>query len=291
MVRLSAVILPIERWAASSEKWRRAEELGFDAAYTYDHLSWLRLRDRAWFGAIPTLTAAATATSRIRLGTLVTSPNFRHPVPLAKDLLSIDDISGGRLIIGVGSGGLGSDANVLGEDSWPLRERTARFVEFVGLLDEVLRNSETSSEGFFYSARQARMLPGTVQLPRPLFFIAANGERGMRLANQYGEGWVTLGRSSSKDAACFDVVVTQMAQLDEIIAEMGRDPREIERVLLHGLSDERPLDSLGAFVDWAGRYQELGVTEIVIHWPEPNSPFEADMRIFEEIATEGLAQL
>jgi alkanesulfonate monooxygenase SsuD/methylene tetrahydromethanopterin reductase-like flavin-dependent oxidoreductase (luciferase family) len=291
VVRLSAVILPIERWAASSEKWRRAEDLGFDAVYTYDHLSWLRLRDRAWFGAIPTLSAAATATSRIRLGTLVTSPNFRHPVPLAKDLLSIDDISGGRLIIGVGSGGLGSDATVLGEDPWSPRERTARFEEFVGLLDEVLRNSETSSEGSFYSARQARMLPGTVQLPRPPFFIAANGERGMRLATQHGEGWVTLGRSSNKDAVCFDVVASQMAQLDEIIAEMGRDPMEIERVLLHGLSDERPLDSLGAFVDWAGRYQELGITEIVIHWPEPNSPFEADMRIFEEIATEGLKQL
>jgi hypothetical protein len=113
----------------------------------------------------------------------------------------------------------------------------------------------------------------------------------MRLATQYGEGWVTLGRSSNKGDLCFDVVASQMAQLDEIVAEMGRDPMEIERVLLHGLSDERALDSLGAFVDWAGRYQELGITEIVIHWPEPNSPFEADMRIFEEIATEGLKQL
>ena len=291
MVQLSAVILPIERRASSSEKWRRAEDLGFDAVYTYDHLSWLRLRDRAWFGAIPTLAAAATATSRIRLGTLVTSPNFRHPVPLAKDLLSIDDISDGWLIVGVGSGGLGSDATVLGVEAWSPRERTARFVEFVGLLDEVLRNSETSFEGSFYSAREARMLPGTVQQPRPPFFIAANGERGMRLATQYGEGWVTLGRSSNKDDVCFDVVASQMAQLDGIIAEMGRNPTEIERVLLHGFTDESPLDSLGAFVDWAGRYQELGVTELVIHWPEPNSPFEADMRVFEEIATDGLAQL
>jgi len=56
-----------------------------------------------------------------------------------------------------------------------------------------MRNSETSSEGTFYSAREARMLPGTVQQPRPPFFIAGNGERGMRLAAQYGEGWVTLG--------------------------------------------------------------------------------------------------
>jgi alkanesulfonate monooxygenase SsuD/methylene tetrahydromethanopterin reductase-like flavin-dependent oxidoreductase (luciferase family) len=290
-VRLSAVILPVERWPQSREKWRRAEELGFHSAYTYDHLSWLRLKDRPWFGAIPTLTAAATATSRIRLGTLVTSPNFRHPVPLAKDFLSIDDVSDGRLIIGVGSGGLGGDATVLGEPPWSLRERTDRFVEFVELLDEVLRSPETSFEGTFYNAREARMLPGTVQQPRPPLFVAANGERGMRLTAQYGEGWVTLGRSTSENETCFDVVASQLARLEGIFAGMGRNAKEIDRVLLHGFSDERPLASLGAFVDWAGRYQELGITELVIHWPEPNSPFEANMRIFEEIVTQGLTRV
>jgi alkanesulfonate monooxygenase SsuD/methylene tetrahydromethanopterin reductase-like flavin-dependent oxidoreductase (luciferase family) len=225
------------------------------------------------------------------MGTLVTSPNFRHPVPLAKDLLSIDDVSNGRLIVGVGSGGLGGDATVLGEAEWSLRERTDRFIEFVRLLDELLRNKESSYEGSFYSAREARMLPGTVQQPRPPFLIAAHGERGMRLATQYGEGWVTLGRSSNQEQSGFNIVASQMASLDEILAEAGRSPNELERVLLNGLLTERPLVSLDAFVDWAGRYQELGITELVVHWPEPNSPFEADMGIFEEIAVEGLTQL
>jgi hypothetical protein len=62
-------------------------------------------------------------------------------------------------------------------------------------------------------------------------------------------------------------------------------------VLLDGFSSERPLASLEKFVDWAGRYQELGITELVIHWPEPNSLFESDMNVFEEIATQGLSQL
>jgi len=100
-MRLSTVILPLERSSFSIEKWRRAEALGFDSAYTYDHLYWLRLKDRPWFGAVPTLTAAALSTSNIRLGTLVTTPNFRHPVPLAKEIISLDDISNGRLDIGV----------------------------------------------------------------------------------------------------------------------------------------------------------------------------------------------
>ena len=285
------MILPLERWTASREKWRRAEELGFDTAYTYDHLSWLRLKGRPWFGAIPTLTAAALATSRIRLGTLVTSPNFRHPVPLAKDFLSLDDVSSGRLTVGVGSGGLGGDATVLGEGEWSSRERTDRFVEFVRLLDELLRNTETSFEGSYYSAREARMLPGTVQQPRPPFFVAADGGRGMRLAAQNGQGWVTLGRSPDENKSCFAVVASQMVRLDEILGGMGRSANDLERVLLNGLSTERPLVSLDAFVDWAGRYRELGMTELVIHWPEPNSPFEADVKVFEEIALEGLSQL
>lgn len=81
-LRLSAVILPIYRWHEQGrEVWRRAEELGFGTAYTYDHLSWREpFRGGTWFGAIPTLTAAAGVTSRIRLGTLVTSVKPRSPI-------------------------------------------------------------------------------------------------------------------------------------------------------------------------------------------------------------------
>ncbi|WSQ69184.1 LLM class flavin-dependent oxidoreductase [Streptomyces sp. NBC_01216] len=78
--RLSTVILPIHRWAEGQKIWRRAEDLGFHAAYTYDHLSWRSFRDGPWFGAIPTLTAAATATQSMRLGTLVTSVKPRSPI-------------------------------------------------------------------------------------------------------------------------------------------------------------------------------------------------------------------
>ncbi len=79
-MRLSTVILPIHRWSEGRAVWRRAEELGFHAAYTYDHLSWRSFREEPWFGAVPTLTAAATATERLRLGTPVTSVNPRSPI-------------------------------------------------------------------------------------------------------------------------------------------------------------------------------------------------------------------
>lgn len=290
-MKLSTVILPLERWPASSNKWSRAEELGFYAAYTYDHLSWGRLQDRPWFGAVPTLTAAALATSTIHLGTLVTTPNFRHPVPLAKDLLSLDDISDGRLIIGIGSGGLGNDATVLGMEEWSARERMDRFVNFIELLDELLSQPLTTKTGPFYSAVDARTLPGTVQKPRPPFCVAAAGTRGLGIVARYGQGWVSTGLSANRDQPCFDAISAQLARLQVALDEVSRPLESIERVLLDGLNNERPLVSVDAFVDWAGRYAALGITELVIHWPEPDSLFDFDMTTFETIATEGLAQL
>jgi alkanesulfonate monooxygenase SsuD/methylene tetrahydromethanopterin reductase-like flavin-dependent oxidoreductase (luciferase family) len=290
-VRLSTVILPLERWPQSREKWRRAQELGFYAAYTYDHLSWLRLQDRPWFAAVPTLTGAALETSTIRLGTLVTSPNFRHPVPLAKDLLSLDDMSDGRLTVGVGAGGTGNDATVLANEAWGAAERMDRFIEFVELLDVLLREPITTRTGDFYGASEARMLPGTLQRPRPPLYLAAAGRRGLDVVVRYAEAWVSIGRSPKSDESCYDAVTSQVQRLSEALEATQRESASLQRVLLDGLTDEKPLVSLDAFVDWAGRYQALGITELVIHWPEPDSIFDVDLATFERIATEGLRQL
>lgn len=93
-VRVSVIILPIYSRRRADETWSHAEELGFHAAYTYDHLSWRSFRDGPWFGMVPTLAAAAYTTRTIRLGTMVTNPNYRHPVTLAKDLMTLDELSG-----------------------------------------------------------------------------------------------------------------------------------------------------------------------------------------------------
>ena len=92
-MRLGVLILPDRPWTEAQATWRRAEDLGFHHAWTYDHLTWRGLRDSPWHAAIPTLTAAALVTSRIRLGTLVASPHFRHPVAFAKELVTLDSIS------------------------------------------------------------------------------------------------------------------------------------------------------------------------------------------------------
>jgi alkanesulfonate monooxygenase SsuD/methylene tetrahydromethanopterin reductase-like flavin-dependent oxidoreductase (luciferase family) len=301
-VRVSVVILPIYRWRRASRVWQRAEQLGLHAAYTYDHLSWRDFRDGPWFGAVPTLTAAAVATERIALGTMVTSPNFRHPVTLAKDLMTIDDVSRGRLRVGIGAGGSGYDATTLGQPAWSARERADRFAEFVPLLDRLLRQDATTEQGRFYSAEEARMLPGCVQQPRVPFLIAATGPRGMRLAARYGHGWVTTGpgagyRTVSGDpptaAEARQAVADQIERLGAAgtEADAGVKVDELERVLLTGFLPEDPLASVDAFVDLAGRYGEVGITELVVHWPVPNSMFAADQTLFERIVTDALPQL
>ncbi|WP_329012704.1 MULTISPECIES: LLM class flavin-dependent oxidoreductase [unclassified Streptomyces] len=297
-LRLSTVILPVDRWNEGGRaKWQRAEELGFHAAYTYDHLSWRSFRDGPWFGALPTLTAAAGVTERLRLGTLVTSPNFRHPVTLAKELISLDDVSGGRVTLGIGAGGSGFDATALGQEAWSPRERADRFAEFVTLLDRLLTEDAVSYAGDHYSAHEARNIPGCAQRPRLPFAVAATGPRGLRLAARYGQAWVTTGDPKLFEAGTPEqsvlAVEGQLGRLTEACAEIGRDVTELDKIMLTGFTPDRsrPLESVDAFVDFAGRYAALGVTELVIHWPIPDSDFAADQAVFEKIATEAVAQL
>ncbi|MDX3524001.1 LLM class flavin-dependent oxidoreductase [Streptomyces scabiei] len=297
-LRLSTVILPHLRWhEGGRDNWQRAEQLGFHTAFTYDHLSWRTFRDRPWFGAVPTLTAAAAVTERIRLGTLVTSPNFRHPVTLAKELISLDDISGGRITLGVGAGGTGFDATALGQEPWTPRERADRLAEFVPLLDRLLTEDSVSYEGDHYSAHEARNIPGCVQRPRLPFAVAANGPRGMRLAARYGQAWVTTGDpklfESGTPEQSVQAIRGQIEKLADTSAALGRDAARLDKILLTGFTPDRgrPLESLDAFVDFAGRHAELGITDIVVHWPIPDSDFAADEKVFERIAMEAPAQL
>ncbi|KOX50721.1 LLM class flavin-dependent oxidoreductase [Streptomyces sp. NRRL F-7442] len=297
-LRLSTVILPYRRWHKGGRSaWTRAEQLGFHTAYTYDHLSWRSFRDGPWFGAVPTLTAAAAVTERLRLGTLVTSPNFRHPVTLAKELISLDDISGGRITLGIGAGGTGFDATALGQEPWTPRERADRLGEFLPLLDRLLTEDAVSYVGDFYSAHEARNIPGCVQRPRLPFAVAATGPRGLALAARHGQAWVTTGDPKlfeNGTAEQSDRALRQQAdRLADACAAIGREVGELDRVLLTGFTPERnrPLDSVDAFVDFAGRHRALGFTELVVHWPIADSDFAADEKVFERIAMEAPAQL
>ena len=105
---------------------------------------------------MPTLAAAATVTTRARLGTFVSSPNNHHPVQFLREVLALDDISGGRFILGIGSGG-DLDSRITGDDL-SVEDRVARFHDFTGLLDRLLREDHVDADGPFYTARDVEAM-------------------------------------------------------------------------------------------------------------------------------------
>lgn len=287
-MRLGVLILPEDRWSIAMHRWTRAEDLGFDHAWTYDHLAWGELRDKPWFGSGPVLAAASVVTSRIRLGTLVASPNFRHPVPFAREVLTLDDLSEGRLSLGVGAGGQGWDATILGNPAWPMAERMDRFSEFVALLDQLLTHRAVDFAGRYWSAHGARGHPGCIQQPRVPFAIAATGSKAMRVAARYASTWVTNGERSHEglplradDGAT--VVARQRRLLEEACEAEDRDPATIDTLVLTGPRLDPGLDSLDTFRATREAYAAVGVTDLVVHWPRREPPYAGDEAILTEL--------
>jgi alkanesulfonate monooxygenase SsuD/methylene tetrahydromethanopterin reductase-like flavin-dependent oxidoreductase (luciferase family) len=286
MVGVGVVILPQERWAAAREQWVEAERLGFDHAWTYDHLAWRSLADEPWFATVPLLAAAAAVTSRIRLGTWVASPNYRHPVPFAKDVMGLDDVSGGRFVLGVGAGGEGFDAQVLGPA--PTRgERTARFAEFLALLDALLTHSVTESDGEWYQAHGARMIPGTLARPRPPFVVAANGPRAMALAARYGDGWTTTGPAVASygegDAADQERWWAGVAELAGRFDEAAAG-RRVTRWLNLDSGPVYSLVSEQVAVEAVERAASLGFDEVVVHRPRSSGIYAGSLDAYLALA-------
>lgn len=290
-MRIGVLMIPTDPWPVARERARRLESLGFAHLWTYDHLSWQRYRDAAWLGAIPWLTGIAASTERIRLGTMVTSPNFRHPVTLAKDAVTIDQISEGRLTLGIGAGGTGFDATVFGEPVPTPGQRARRLADFVDVLDGVLRHPDGfTSDNERYPVADSQMLPGCVQRPRVPLAIAAAGPKTISLAASRGDAWVTEGdpREPNPDRDTVSAAMRRQAELFErACSEVGRDPASMDRIFLLSNRAERPLKDMATFRDFVARYEELGFTDLVIHDPRPQDPFwDDDPSMIEQIADE-----
>jgi alkanesulfonate monooxygenase SsuD/methylene tetrahydromethanopterin reductase-like flavin-dependent oxidoreductase (luciferase family) len=282
-MRVGIVILPEQRWADACTRWRRAEEYGFAHAWTYDQLGWRDLVEGPWFDSMVTLTAAANATSAIRLGTLVASPNFRHPVHFAREVTALDDVSGGRLTLGLGAGASAPsfDALVLGGPELSPGQRVDRFAEFVELLDLLLREQRATWRGSYYQAVDARATPGCVQSPRVPFVMAANGRRSLGLAERFGDGWITTGgRTDDLDAWWRSVA-----------DRAGRFDGSGDRYLMLDAAPRFSLSSRGFFEEQVARASELGFTDVITHWPRPSGAYEGDEAVLEDVATHVLPEL
>ncbi|WP_051111809.1 LLM class flavin-dependent oxidoreductase [Sciscionella marina] len=287
-MRIGVVILPEHRWWVAEPKWRAAEEFGFHHVWTYDHIGWRSLVEGPWFGAVPTLTAAAMITSRIRLGMMVTSPNFRHPVPFARELLALDDISDGRFTLGIGAGGLGYDTEVFGAEPLSGAQRFARFTEFTESLGRLLGEKQSSYSGEYFTAVDAYGAPGCVQQPRMPFVLAANGPKSLRFAARQGEGWVTTGGHAEDAEQWWRLVRDTVARFEEALAEEGRDPRSVPRYLQTDACPVTAFESVDFFAEQLGRAKEMGFTDMLAPWPRDEGVYAARESVLEQVAADVL---
>ena len=289
MIKVGVALLP-EVDPAQDRRWSRVEEYGFAHAWSLDHLAWRAFADSTWHATVPALAAAALTTSRIGLGTFVASPNFRHPVPLSKELMTLDVMSAGRLLMGVGAGGGGFDATVLGGPALSGRQRADRFEEFVTLLDLLLRQRTTTWSGDWFAAHEARTIPGPAQQPRPPLLIAGNGPRGIRLALRSGEGWVTNGLTEPPGAGeggeeWWRGVAEAVHRFEAATEAEGLPdgvPDGFRRVLdmAFGMGAPRSLEQLREHV---GRAAGLGFTDVVIAWPRETDPLRGSEAVLERL--------
>jgi len=286
-MRFGVLMLPTDPWPETLQRARRIEALGYDHLWTYDHLSWRRYRGRPWFSAIPWLTGIASSTSRIRVGTMVASPNMRHPVTLAQDVVTADHVSGGRFILGLGAGGVGYDATVFGAQPLSSAQLTARLAEFVEVIDRLFREPIVSHTCTYYTLDEACVEPAAIQTPRVPLALAATGPRSLALAARTADAWITFGDPADLSAAGTATAVRRQSQrLDDACAAIGRDPGSIDRIYMIGNTEERPLASTAAFDDFVGRYAAHGFTDLVFHHPRPDDPVWGEPEsIVGEIAT------
>lgn len=267
-LRVGVLVVQNLPWPAWRSRVLEVEELGYDGVYVWDHLVH-RTQEPTdpLFDGLTLLAAAAALTSRVRLGTLVASPTLRHPVLLAKQAMTIDQVSGGRLELGIGAAGVLLDYAALGMEPWSKAEQVERFRSTVEVVDAALRG-ETSYAGAYGSGTGVTMAPGSVQAPRLPLTLAAHGPRTLAIAGRYADCWNTVTTRDLPADEVISLAASRARLLDEAAVEAGRDPASIRRSVLIGSDAWPALASPAAFREAVLRYAEIGVTEVVVVHPD-----------------------
>jgi alkanesulfonate monooxygenase SsuD/methylene tetrahydromethanopterin reductase-like flavin-dependent oxidoreductase (luciferase family) len=280
--------LPLE---LLTERWLEAEALGFDVVWNCDTVVEPDRPRHVMYDGPTTLTLMAAATSRIRVGTLVSSLYFRQPVTLAKAAMTLDQLTGGRLEVALGVGDPSAGQAAAGV-TWSPAERVARFREFVHLVDLLLRQEVTSFEGAYYQCVEAEIIPRPVQQPRPPITVAAHGPKMLQIAAEFADGWSQWGGYDAvTEADLYEVTARRCAQFDELVVAVGRDPQTIRHSLVC-FPPLTPWESEGYFTDMVGRFRSIGIDEFVLYWPGSWRPRAThEQRVFEQVAAETIPAL
>lgn len=260
---------------------RRAVELGFDGLWFADETPMAYPSESA-MDAWLLMAAIARDLPGPTLGSLVTAAIYRHPLLNAVNVSTLDHISRGRAIFGMGAGGVPADLDGLGAGGTPGRELVERLDEQIDSVDSLLRGETVTRETGFHPMRNA-WIEQPLQSPRPPILVAAQGSRAIRVAARRADIWNTLaGQPIEGEARSLEdaIAVTrrQIEQLDAACLEVGRDPASIRRSVFAFRA--AIYDSVEAFDEWVGRMLEIGIRDIVVDYPVDDRAGEAILERF-----------
>lgn len=277
--------LSISPQNAGPERAADIESRGFDLLVVADHLFHYVLPERPFLDAWMRLAAYTQSTSRIRLGPLVSNLSWRHPVLLAKQAIALDQMSGGRLELGVGCGAY-ADQAMVGCFDMPAAERVRRLAEGLEVLNRLLSGATEPFAGEFTTYDHAVVAPGCIQSPRPPLVVAASGKRTLAVAAQWADTWSRFSGNAELEPS-LSSLAEKSRLLTEHCTRLGRDPTTLRRSLLlqqPGGSD--PWARKGALMEIVERYSALGFTDFIAF-----SPQEHESDVLDHVTTEVLPAL
>jgi F420-dependent oxidoreductase-like protein len=251
-------------WADLLAVWQEADDIElFESGWLFDHFYPIAGDpDGPCLEGWTALAALAQATTRLRLGTLVTGIHYRHPAVLANMAAAIDVISGGRLELGIGAGWNQQESGAYGIELGTPRERSDRFEEAVQVLIGLLSQEATDFSGRYYQLAGARNEPKGPQRPHPPVVIGGSGERRtLRTAARYAQHWNFVGGTPEEFARKRDVLYAHCQ-------DVGRDPKEIT------LSSHVRLDGpdVAATAGQVAAFAEHGLDLAIVYLRPPLSP-------------------
>ncbi len=261
-------------WDDLLSRVRLAEDLGFDGAWGFDHFGPMYGEGPGnCFEGMTTLAALASATSRIRLGLLVTGVTYRHPSVLAAEAITVDHASHGRLELALGAAWFEAEHDQLGIEFPPVGERFDRLEDCLEILTRLLTGEVVSYEGRVFSLAEAQLRPPPVQRPHPPVWIGGSGRRRtLPLVAKYADAWhCNASRENYSELS---------AAVDELAVAAGRDPASITRAASLSLSE--PWSQVRANAE---RMRAAGIGYLVCGWPG-----EGPARV-EEFVTQVLPDL
>jgi F420-dependent oxidoreductase-like protein len=259
--------------------WQVADEAGFDHCWCMDHLATLGPHDDGpIFEAWALQAGMAVATSRTRIGCMVTGNTYRHPAVLAKAAVTVDHLSGGRLEFGLGAGWAENEHTMLGLPFGTKGDRADWLEEACEIIRSLWAQERTTFEGKHYKLSEAVAEPKPVQQPYPPIWIGGSGrQRTLRITAKYADVWNAAGGSPA------DVGETS-AVLDQRCEEIGRDPAEIRRSV-----QLRTAEANDELLQRVEAYRAVGITEIVliVQGPDPAGAAEQVAALLPRLRTLG----